>query len=97
MIDTNDVLQKIKSLFSEKGLQIQNATIKLENPIDVNISISDKSVKILFPKNKPSVKIKKIISFSVTLSGIDLSESGGVLEIDNFPDIPFKYDWILNE
>jgi hypothetical protein len=97
MIDVQDILEKVKSLFSEKGLQIPNLNIKMQNPTDVNISVSNESVKISFPKNKPTVTLKKFVTFSLSLSAIDLSSTGGVLELDSFPDIPFKYDWILNE
>lgn len=97
MIDVKDALLKIREMFSENGLQIANVFVKIDNPADINISLFDDSVKITFTKNKPKIKIKKIISFSVNLSAINLSEYGGVLEVDHFPDIPFKYDWITPE
>lgn len=97
MIDIKAILEKTKELFSENGLQIANLFIKLDSPTDINISVSKNSVKLSFTKNKANVKIKKLISFSVGVSAINFTEDGGVLEIDHFPDIPFKFDWITNE
>ena len=33
----------------------------------------------------------------LTVEGIELYKDGGLIKIDRFPDIPFKYEWLENE
>lgn len=82
----------ISDIFSSSGLQIGPVKIQCKDSTNIQILKKKDSVTILFSKNKPVVQIKKIITFSVNVSGVHLSKNGGVLELENFPDFPFTYD-----
>jgi len=90
-----EIFKLIQQIFSEDGLTIQSFRIQSSNVLSVTITSTDSGIKVAFIDSKPKIYINKIISLSLTLSSIYLSESGGVLEIDYFPDIPFRYNQLL--
>lgn len=92
-MDLSKYIEYVSKIFSSDGLSIGMAKITCEKSCELLISsVGDLALKISFTKNKPRVKIK-FIAFS--LSAIHLNDKGGVLEIDNFPDIAFTYDQIF--
>lgn len=68
------------------------ARIILPSQYETKIDIFKDGIKISFPKSKPQLKIKLLPSFD--LCAIHLNSTGGVIEVDNFPDIPFSYEEI---
>tara|TARA_A100001201_G_scaffold68862_1_gene63673 strand:+ start:129 stop:413 length:285 start_codon:yes stop_codon:yes gene_type:complete len=90
----DEIFKIVDQIFSEDGFSVKGLKVKFDKDTDINIKKNDTSIVISFPKNEPVISIKKIISFSVRLSGLHLSDKGGVLELDNFPDIPFTYEQI---
>jgi hypothetical protein len=90
----DEIFKIVDQIFSDDGFSVKGFKVRCDKDTDINIKKNDTSVVISFPKNKPLVMIKKVISFSIKLSGVHFSEKGGVLELDNFPDIPFTYEQI---
>ncbi len=93
----------MSSLFSEDGLKILDFTLKVQSETSIDIykgapgNVNDESIIIDFQENQPTVTIKKIIKLKLTVQGIELREDGGILKLDYFPNIPFKYEWLENE
>jgi len=46
-----------------------------------------------FDGELPTVKIKKIITITKNVQGIELDRLGGKIYLENFPDLPFEYEW----
>jgi len=89
--------QAMSSIFSEDGLKILDFTLKVQSETSIDIYKNDESIVIDFQENQPTVTIKKIIRLKLTVEGIELREDGGILKLDYFPNIPFKYEWLENE
>jgi hypothetical protein len=89
--------QVMSSIFSEDGLKILDFTLKVQSETSIDIYKNDESIVIDFQENQPTVTIKKIIRLKLTVEGIELREDGGILKLDYFPNIPFKYEWLENE
>lgn len=87
----------MSSIFSEDGLKILDFTLKVQSETSIDIYKNDESIVIDFQENQPTVTIKKIIRLKLTVEGIELREDGGILKLDYFPNIPFKYEWLENE
>ena len=87
-------LSIIKAILDSKdGYDFGNGFyVKVFDHVNISVDISNKNVRIRFSDNKPILTIKKIIRLSLGVSGLDLKPDGGLIIIDNFPDIPFKYD-----
>ena len=96
MIDLDKVFTIIQQVLnSEDGFCVDiKFCVKIHGHTEIYLDSEEKYVKIRFSNNRPIVTVKKIIRLSLGLSGIDLKKDGGTLIIDNFPDIPFKYDWM---
>lgn len=89
-----DAFEYADKIFSDQGLALNGIVIQCSPETDFKVKKNNKTISLLFSNNKPKIYVKKIIRFSLSLSGIHFSPNGGVLEIDNFPDIPFKYEEI---
>lgn len=83
----------IDSIFSESGYSIKKFNVKFPYPLDISI-VKDKdgSIDLTFTKALPTISWKKIIVLSARVNGITLKETGGVLKLKFFPDIPFSYE-----
>jgi hypothetical protein len=89
-----EMFEYADKIFSDDGLTLNGITIECNPETNFKVKKNDRTISFQFSNNKPKIYVKKIIRFSLSLSGIHFSPSGGVLEIDNFPDIPFKYEEI---
>lgn len=87
----------MSSIFSEDGFKVSEFTLKVQSETSIDIYKSEDSIVIDFQENQPTVTIKKIIKLKLTVEGIELYKDGGLLKLDSFPDIPFKYEWLENE
>lgn len=94
IINPYEILSKITS---KDGLVIDNFTIKFEENIDIKVKKDSNKYTISFDNSKLYVKVKKIIQLTLKISSIVLEENGGLVIIEHFPDIPFKYDWIKDK
>lgn len=89
----SEILKYADKIFSEEGLQINGFSIQCGSGLSIKIEKLESGIHVYFPGEvKPQVEVNKIVTFSLTLLGIYFYENSGVLELDNFPDIPFKYD-----
>lgn len=91
-ISPKDVFLFIKRLFDDDGWRADFCTIKCDGDIEINIVTINGVVRINFPDNKPTVSLTKFALASFDIETILLKDDKGVLVIDGFPDIPFKYD-----
>ncbi len=91
MINPYEVLSQI---FSKDGFVNEFCAIKFENHIEIKLTQEGNKYLLSFGDSKPSIKLKRYIQLTLKLSSIILGESGGILKLDFFPDIPFKYDWL---
>lgn len=82
----------IDSIFSDDGYNIQKFNVKFPTPLDIIISKKDNSVELIFKKDLPKITWKKFITLSARVSGIVLNDTGGILKLKYFPDIPFSYN-----
>ncbi len=87
----------MSSIFSEGGFKVSDFTVKVQSETSIDIYKNKESIIIDFQENQPTVTIKKIIRLKLTVEGIELNKDGGLLKLDRFPDIPFKYEWLENE
>lgn len=87
----------IKSIFSKQGFSNELFSVKFKDTINVKIEQKDDDFLVLFLDSKPTITINKYISLSLTVNSILLKNNSGVFQIDYFPDIPFKYNWIFGE
>lgn len=87
----------IKQILSKDGLNHEFFCIKFQNYIDMKISQEDDKFVISFKDSKPTISLKKHIRLNLKVSGLVLGETGGIIRIDLFPDIPFKYDWLSDK
>ena len=87
----------MSSIFSDGGFKVSDFTVKVQSETSIDIYKNKESIIIDFQENQPTVTIKKIIRLKLTVEGIELNKDGGLLKLDRFPDIPFKYEWLENE
>ncbi len=87
----------MSSLFSEEGFKVSDFTLRVQSETSIDMYKNEDSIVIDFQENQPTITVKKIIKFKLTVEGIELNKDGGLLKLDRFPDIPFKYEWLQNE
>jgi|TARA_B100001059_G_C17812785_1_gene573298 hypothetical protein len=87
----------MSSLFSEEGFKVSDFTLRVQSETSIDMYKNEDSIIIDFQENQPTITVKKIIKFKLTVEGIELNKDGGLLKLDRFPDIPFKYEWLQNE
>ena len=87
----------ICEIFSDDGFCVGDFNISAGKHNTVDITKDEESIRINFTKDKPVIIFRRIIKIKVLLSAIVFDEEGGVIILDFFPDIPFKYEWIENE
>ena len=87
----------MSSLFSEEGFKVSDFTLKVQSETSIDMYKNEDSIVIDFQENQPSITVKKIIKFKLTVEGIELNKDGGLLKLDRFTDIPLKYEWLQNE
>jgi len=93
MEQLSKVYDVLTQLSSKKGFKIDKYTLKTKPSVDIRISSTEGGdIEIDFISNKPVVSVKKIFTIKIDVLGISLGETGGVVRLDNFPDIPFSYD-----
>lgn len=87
----SDYFAIAQQIFSKNGFSAGAFEIKCPTPLSIKTENLNDGIKIKFEGTKPKVTVRKFIRLSLSLSGIHLSKTGGVLEIENFPDIAFSY------
>jgi hypothetical protein len=92
MQELKKVYDVLTSISSKKGFKVDKFTITAKSPVTAQITMSDGNVDIDFLDNTPVVTVRKIIRISISVLGITLMPSGGIIRLDNFPDMPFDYD-----
>lgn len=93
-MDTEKIFNIIHSIFSESGYKISDygVHIKCSKNTTFNIIQNTDWLSVKFSGNRPIIDVSKFIRLSFDLVAIHFSKTGGVLEINNFPDIPFDFE-----
>jgi len=97
MTDKVNPYEMLTQMFSEDGYSNGAFCLRLKDICSFNICKDDEKFRIQFIENKPEVSVGKLFSLKTTVPAITLGVNGGVLELDNFPDIPFFYNWIMED
>lgn len=82
-------------LLSPDGYSNEFISISISNPTSIDLSKEENKFVVSFKNNYPLIKIKKFLKISVKVSSIILGEQDGILILENFPDIPIKYEWFF--
>jgi hypothetical protein len=86
-----EIYLKIRDLFSENGLTQGPFTFFADEKMRTSFNIEDDNVTIYFDDHKPEVTLKIV---KAKIDGIKLGKNGGHIMLNNFPDVPFLYDWL---
>jgi|TARA_B100000085_G_C18504729_1_gene497055 hypothetical protein len=87
----------LSKLFSDQGYSHGAFAVKIENTITIRVYKEGTNFMIKFPEERPVAKVRKLIPLKTKVDGIRLGSTGGVLELSSFPDIPFRYDWVMED
>jgi hypothetical protein len=88
----------IELILSEQGFSNELFAVRFDEFISVKIERTKNGhYQISFLESKPTIKVSRFITLHLKVAGILLKEESGVFQIDYFPDIPFKYDWLFPE
>ena len=87
----------LSKLFSDEGYSHGAFSVKIENTITIRVYKDGTNFMIKFPEERPEAKVRKLIPLKTKVDGIRLGSTGGVLELSSFPDIPFRYDWVMED
>lgn len=91
----HEILEK---LYSSEGYYRGAASVRLDGFCNVKVFPSNDGLfSVKFEEPKPVIKIGNTLSVKTTISGIILGENGGSIEVDRFPDVPFRYSWIMGD
>jgi hypothetical protein len=92
--DIGKVKDILKSVFSDIGYKTSSLSFKCPSPLGVSIADNKDGVNIDFtdPKSLPIATVEKLIKFNLSILGVSLGETGGVIKIKFFPDIKFDYN-----
>lgn len=78
-------------LFSD-GYQVNSLNIKCETPTKIEVVKNEDSIYFTFGDSLPSAEINRFLTFKLYVEGISFGKNGGVIQIKNFPDMPFDYE-----
>jgi hypothetical protein len=92
--DISKIKDIIASIFSESGYKTSTISFKCPSPVGISIANLKEGISIDFlnTKNLPIATVEKLIKFNLSILGIHLGETGGVIKIKFFPDIKFDYN-----
>lgn len=84
------ILPFLQKATSKEGFKIKSM-VRVCVPVSMKTSVSffDGGFKVSFPDQKPTAKVPVLPPLSIL--AISLNNTGGVVEIDNFPDSSFSY------
>jgi hypothetical protein len=88
-------LYELLITLTSTGFKTDSFEFKLPLTTKYQISKSRGDMVITFSGELPTVTVKKIITLTILVEGIELDRLGGTLLLDNFPDIPFEYEWFI--
>lgn len=95
MINPYDI---IKSIFSNEGFSNELFSVKFNDVISVKIEQDkDGNFQVSFLESKPTITVRRYLTLSLKVNGILLRKDSGVFQIDYFPDLPFKYNWLFGQ
>lgn len=92
--DISKIKDILTSIFSDIGYKTSAISFKCPSPLCLSIASLKESINIDFINSKilPVATVEKLIKFNLSILGISLEETGGVIKIKFFPDIKFDYN-----
>lgn len=92
MNELQRVYNVLAQIYSNKGYKAGKYIIKADLPSVSKISSGhDGAIEIDFIDNAPVVEVKKIITIRLTVLGIVFKRDEGIIRLNKFPDMSFKY------
>jgi len=82
----------LNEMFTKAGYKRGAFKIHCPSTVEMKMTTVGDTVKLDFINSRPTVTFKKFIKISREVSGVFLSKSGGTIELNNFPDLPFEYE-----
>jgi hypothetical protein len=88
----------LSNLFSKDGLSNGYISVKFYEQTKISFKIEEGSCKISFEEELPTVHFTDgFMMIQPKILGIKLEKDGGTFQIKSFPDIPFKYNWLIKD
>lgn len=91
MVDLKQIRDIVYQIFSSSGYSLNNMNIQFPQPLDIKITKKNESIMLDFISNIPKVSMKKFITITAYVKGLDLHPNGGTLKLRYLPDINFDY------
>jgi|TARA_B110000263_G_C15309442_1_gene512230 hypothetical protein len=88
-------LYELLQTLTSTGFKTDSFEFKLPLTTKYQISKERSDIVITFSGDLPTVTVKKFLTLTISVEGIELDRLGGTLLLDNFPDIPFEYEWFI--
>lgn len=84
------------SVFSENGLSNGYVSVKFHEKTKISFKIEENECSIIFEDELPTVHFTDgFMLIKPKILGIKLQKNGGIFQVKSFPDIPFKYNWLI--
>jgi hypothetical protein len=92
--DISKIKDILTSVFSDIGYKAGGISIKCPSPVGLCVTNKKDAINIDFTNTKdlPIATVEKLIKFNLSILGVSLGETGGVIKIKFFPDIKFDYN-----
>ena len=87
--------ETIDRLLSKDGFESGIISIKCDSDTKLSLLREDDCYILSFFDKLPAVRLKTVVPINLQMLGVKFYKKHGVLLIQNFPDIPFKYSWIM--
>jgi hypothetical protein len=90
-MDLTNIHNILSQLFSD-GYQVNAIKVKCETPTNVKITNNIDNIYFSFENKLPIAEVNKFVTFKLYIEGISFGQTGGVIKLKNFPDMPFNYE-----
>jgi hypothetical protein len=91
-MDIREIKNLIAQAFTKDGVEFKGYMIKCVSPMSAVFHVNGDAMKLEFTSNRPVFSVTKIITFSVELEELYITDDGGTIKLKHFPDINFTFD-----
>lgn len=90
-MDLTNIYEILNKLFTD-GYQVNTLKIKCESPTTIKVVNNNNGLYFSFENNLPSAEVNRFIKLKLYIEGISFGKTGGIVQLKNFPDMPFDYE-----